>query len=148
MNEQSRNENQPKVRRAADGGAEEPRPSVTRAESSGRAEQETPEKPSSASREARPTTDKGICEVESMLLWPFQATQRALDEWTRFFGRAMERNLRAAADLRACHSVAGVLRCERDLVQSNAEDWLQTSFAVFGIAGRKVAPVEADTATT
>jgi hypothetical protein len=44
MDEQNSNERQPKVRRAGDGRAEEPRPGMTRAESTGQAEQEAPEK--------------------------------------------------------------------------------------------------------
>jgi hypothetical protein len=147
MDEQRPNERQHKVRRAGDGDAEESRSGMTRAESTGQAQQEAPENVSEKlarpGEEASPATDKGIRQVESVLLWPFQATQRALDEWTHFFGRALERNSRAAADLRTCHSVAGVLRWQRDLVQSNAEDWLQTSFAVFGTAEGKVAETTA-----
>jgi hypothetical protein len=70
--------------------------------------------------------------VVGVLKWPFQATQHMAEEWTHFFGRAVERNSRAAGDLRACDSVASVLRCHWDLVQSNVEDWLETSFALFG----------------
>lgn len=152
MDEQRPNERQHRVRRAGNGGAEEPQSGMTRAESTGQAQQEAPENVSEKlarpGEEASPATDKRIRQVESVLPWPFQATQRALDEWTHFFGRALERNSRAAAELRTCHSVAGVLRCQRDLVQSNAEDWLQTSFAVLGITGWKFALVKAETAAT
>lgn len=122
MDEQSTNENQPKVRRARDGGAEEPRPSVTQTGSTGEAENsQVGEEVSLVSRQ-----------VEGVLRWPFQATQHVAEEWTHFFGRALERNARAAADLRSCTSVASLLRWQWDLVQSNSKDWLETSFAVFG----------------
>jgi hypothetical protein len=115
---------------------------VTRAESTG-AEQKAPkdvfEKLSRAGEEASPAADNGVLQVESGLPWPFQTTQHALDEWTHFFGRTVERNARAADGLRACCSVAGVLQWQRDLVQSSVEDWLQTSFAAFGVSVRKVA---------
>jgi hypothetical protein len=142
MDEQSLNEHQPKVRRAGrSDGTEEPRPSVTRAESTGQAEQKAPENFSekllSVSEEASRATSKGIIQVESMLQWPLQATQRTLGEWTHFFGRTLERNARAAGDLRACRSVASVLRWQRDLVQGNVEDWLQTSFASWAFLCRR-----------
>jgi hypothetical protein len=117
MDEQSPYESEPKVRRVKGGGAEEPQPSVTGAE------REAPE---------------NVCQVESVLPWPFQATQHALNEWTHFFGRAVQRNSRAADDLIACPSVTNVLRWQRDLVQSNVEDWLQTSYSIFGGAVQKV----------
>jgi hypothetical protein len=82
-----------------------------------------------------------------MLQWPLQATQRTLGEWTHFFGRTVERNARAAGDLRACRSVASVLRWQRELVQGNVEDWLQTSFAVLGVLVPKVAHAKAATET-
>jgi hypothetical protein len=141
MDEQSQNESQPKVRRAKSGGAEEPQPGVTRAGSTGESEQETPEnvseKLSQAGEEVSPPTNKENCRVESVLPWPFQATQHALNEWTRFFGRTLERNSRAASDLSASPSAANALRWQRDLVQSNVEDWLETSFAVFAASVRK-----------
>jgi hypothetical protein len=148
MNEQSPNENQHKVRHAGSGSAEQPRPSATRAGSSGQAEQEAPEgvseKLSRAGEEASRAIDEGVRQVASVLPGPFRASQRALDEWTHFFGRAVERNARAAGDLMACHSVPSVLRWQRELVQSNAEDWLQTSFAAFGVSVRKTADAKAD----
>jgi hypothetical protein len=123
------------------GVAEEPRPNVTRGESAGQAEQEALENVSEtilrAGEEASPATDKGVREVENGLPWPFQTTRHALEEWTHFFGRAVERNARAADGLRACCSVAGVLQWQKDLVQSSVEDWLQTSFAAFGVSVRK-----------
>lgn len=154
MDEQSPNESQPKVRRGRSGGAEESRPSVMSAESTGQAEQEAPENVSETllrvGEEVSPEPDKGVCQPESVLRWPFQATLRALDEWTHFFGRAVERNARAAGDLRACHSVASVLQWQRDLAQSNAEDWLQTSFAVFGVLVQRgpYAKAASETAST
>jgi hypothetical protein len=142
MDEQSPNENQPKLRRAGKTGvAEEPLPGMTRAESAGQAQQEALEdvsqKLSNAGEETSPATEKSVLQVESGLPWPFQTTRHALDEWTHFFGRAVERNARAANGLKACCSVAGVLQWQKDLVQSSVEDWLQTSFAAFGISVRK-----------
>lgn len=142
MDEQSSNESQPKVRRAGSGGAEEPRPSATRAGHTGQAEQEAPENASEKLLRA------GESQVESVPEGPFQAIQHALDEWTYFFGRAVQRNSRAAGDLSACPSVANVLRWQRDLVQNNVEDWLQTSFSVFGVAVRKVPHAKAASETT
>jgi Phasin protein len=148
MHEQNPNERQPKVRRPGSGGAEEPRSGVTRAESTGQAEQEEQEnvyeKLSRAGEEASRATDEGVRQVANVLSEPFRASQRALDEWTHFFGRAVERNARAASDLMECHSVPSVMRWQRELVQSNAEDWLETSFAAFGISVRKVAHAEAE----
>jgi hypothetical protein len=152
MHEQNPNERQPKVRRAGnDGSAEELRSGVTRAESTGQAEQEASkdvsEKLSRAGEEASRATDEGVRQVASVLPGPFQATQRALDEWTHFFGRAVKRNARAAGDLMACHSVPSVLRWQKDLAQSNAEDWLETSFAAFGVSVRKTGHAKADSET-
>ena len=150
MDEQSPNERQPKVRRPGSGSTEEPRPSVTRAESTGQAEQEAPENVSESEkllRAGEEAPDQGVRQLESVLQWPFQATRHALDEWTHFFGRAVERNSRAAGDLMACHSIASVLQWQRDLLQSNAEDWLQTSFAVSGVPVRKVSHAEAASET-
>jgi hypothetical protein len=142
MDEQSPHESQPKVRRAKNDGAQEPQPSVTRAGSTKQPAQETiSEKPlhaGEAGEEVSRATNKDICQVASVFPWPFQATQHALDEWTHFFGRAVERNSRAAGDLWTYPSVANMLRWQRDLVQSNVEDWLETSFAVFGASVRKV----------
>jgi hypothetical protein len=153
MDEQSPHESQPKIRRAKSGGAEEPQPSVTGAESAHQREasENVSEKPlhaCEADEEVSRSTNKEICQVESVLPWPFQATQHALDEWTHFFGRAVQRNSRAAGDLSACPSVTNVLRWHRDLVQSNVEDWLQTSFSVFGVAVRKVPHAKAASETT
>jgi hypothetical protein len=149
MHEQNPNERQPKVRRPGSG-AEEPRSGVTRAESNGQSEQapeNVSEKLSRAGEEASGATDEGVRQAASVLPGPFRASQRALDEWTHFFGRAVERNARAAGGLMACHSVPSVLRWQRELVQSNAEDWLETSFAVFGVSVRKVAHAKADSET-
>jgi hypothetical protein len=151
MNQQSPNESQPKVSAGRSGDVEEPRSGVTRAGRSGQTEQDAPEgvseKLSRAGEEASRATDEGVRQVASVLPGPFRASQRALHEWTHFFGRAVERNARAADDLMACHSVPSVLRWQRELVQSNAEDWLETSFAAFGISVRKVAHAEADSET-
>jgi hypothetical protein len=153
MDEQTLNEHQPKVRRAGrSDGTEESQPSVTRAESTGQAKQEAPENVSEkllrvGEEVSRATNEEGVCQLESVLQRPFQATQRVLEEWTHFFGRTVERNARATGDLRACRSVAGVLRWQRDLVQSNVEDWLQTSFAVLGVLVPKVPHAKAATAT-
>jgi hypothetical protein len=141
MDEQSPNESQPKVRRAGSGGAEEPRPSAPRAGHTGQAEQEAPENASEKLLRA------GESQVGSVPQGPFQATQHALEEWTHFFRRAVERNSRAAGDLRTCHSVASVLQWQRNLVQGNFEDWLQTSFAVFGVSVRKVPHAQAASKT-
>src|SRR5512132_2206976 len=92
MDEQSPNESQLKARRAGGGGAEEPRPSAPRAGRTGQAEQEAPESVSEKLLRA------GESQVESVPQGPFQATQHALDEWTHFFGRAVQRNSRAAGD--------------------------------------------------
>jgi hypothetical protein len=148
MDEQSPNERQPKARRAGNSGAEEPRLRRQCALlEAGAARADVSEKRSRAGEEASPATDSGVRQVESVLPWPFQATYRALDEWTHFFGRAVERNARAAGDLTACHSVASALRWQRDLLQSNAEDWLQTSFAAFGVDVRSAAHAEAASKT-
>jgi hypothetical protein len=72
-----------------------------------------------------------------MLPWPFQATQHALEEWTHFIGRASERNSRAADGLSECHSITSLMQWQGDLIQSNFEDWLQTSFSVFSVSARK-----------
>jgi hypothetical protein len=141
MDEQIPNESQPKVRRAGSGGAEEPRPNATHAGRTGQAEQEAPENVSETLLRA------GESQVESVPQGPFQATQHALEEWTHFFRRAVERNSRAAGDLRTCHSVASVLQWQRDLVQGNFEDWLQTSFAVFGVFVRKIPHAQAASKT-
>jgi hypothetical protein len=139
MDEQSPNESQPKVRRAGSGGAEEPRPNATGAERTGQAE--APENASEQLLRA------GESQVGSVLQRPFQAIQHALEEWTHFFGRAVERNSHAAGDLRGCHSVASVLQWQEDLVQGNFEDWLQTSFAAFGVFVRKVPHAQAASET-
>jgi hypothetical protein len=132
-------ESQPKVRRAGSG-AEEPRHNATHAGRTGQAEQEAPENVSE-------TLCAGESQVGSVPQGPFQATQHALEEWTHFFGRAVERNSRAAGGLRGCHSVASVLQWQEDLVQGNFEDWLQTSFAVFGVFVPKVPHVQAASET-
>ncbi len=129
MDEQSPNGRQPKVKRTGSGSAEEPRPSVRQAGSTGEAENVS-EKLSQVGEEVSLATNR---QVESVLRWPFQTTQHVAEEWTHFFGRALERNSRAAADLRSCTSVASLLRWQWDLVQSNGKDWLETSFAVFGV---------------
>jgi hypothetical protein len=153
MDEQNLNEHQPKVRRAGrSDGTEEPRRNGTRPEITGQAEQEAlenvSEKPLRAGDEVSWTTSKGIIQVESMLQRPLQATQRTLGEWTHFFRRTVERNARATGDLRACRSVADVLRWQRELLQSNVEDWLQTSFAVLGVLVPKVAHAKAASEST
>jgi hypothetical protein len=85
--------------------------------------------------------------VESVLQGPFQAIQHTLEEWAHFFGRAVERNSQAASDLKTRHSVASVLQWQRNLVQDTFEDWLQTSFAVFGVSVRKVPHAQAASKT-
>jgi hypothetical protein len=152
MDEQSLNEIQPKVRRAGKSGvAEEPRPNVTRGESAGPAEHEALENASEkilrAGEEASPATGKGVRQVENGLPWPFRTTRHALEQWTHFLGRAVERNARAADGLKDCCSVAGALQWQKDLVQSSVEDWLQTSFAAFGVSVRKGAQVKAASET-
>jgi hypothetical protein len=117
MNEQSPNESQPKVRRAKNDGAQEPQPSATGAENAHQWE-------ASESRETNKESDL----VGSALPWPFQATEHALSEWAHFFARATERNSRAVEDLSACDSITSLLQWQSDLIQSNVEDWLQTSF--------------------
>ena len=92
---------------------------------------------SQAGEEASTATDKDIRQAESVLPWPFKATQHALEEWTHFFGRATERNFRATDDLSECHSITGLLQWQGNLIQSNVEDWLQTSFSVFSVSARK-----------
>jgi hypothetical protein len=150
MDEQSPHESQPKVRRAENHSAEEPQPSVTRAGGTGQAEQENVSKGSQAGEETSQVTDEDLRQLESVLPSPFQTTQHALDKWTHFFGRVVERNSRAVGDLSACPSVANVLRWQIDLVQSNVEDWLETSSAVFDASVRKVSHAKAasETATT
>jgi hypothetical protein len=144
MDEQNPNESQPKVRRAKNDAAAEPRPSVTGAESAHM--WDAPENVSEdllyAGEDVSRETNKEISQVESALLWPFQTTQHALDEWTHFIGRATQRNSRAAEDLSACDSITSLLQWQRDLVQSNVEDWLQTSFSVFGILCGSVSHTE------
>jgi hypothetical protein len=140
MNEQSPNESQPKVRRAGSG-AEEHRPSTPRAGRTSQAEQEAPENASEKLLRASES------QVESVLQGPFRATKHALEEWTHFFGRVVERNSHAAGDLRTRHSVASVLQWQRDLAQDTFEDWLQTSFAVFGVFVRKIPHAEAASET-
>jgi hypothetical protein len=154
MHEQSPNESQPKVRRAKNDGAAEPQPSVTDAESAHpwEAPENVSEKLShagEASAEVSRATNEENSHVESALPWPFQATQHALDEWTHFIGRAAERNSRAADNLSACDSIASLLQWQRDLVQINVEDWLQTSFAVFAFPWvRSHAKAASETAAT
>jgi hypothetical protein len=143
MDEQSPNESQPKVRRAKNNGTAEPQPSVTGAESAhqGEAPENVSEKLShagEASEEVSRATNKEICQAESVLPWPFQATEHALEEWTHFIGRAAERNFRATDDLSECDSIASLLQWQGDLIQSNFEDWLKTSFSVFSVSARKV----------
>jgi hypothetical protein len=140
MDEQSQNESQPKIRRAKNGGAEEPQTSEMPPESPDQAKQEALgnfAKPSQAGEEASRATNKEIRLAETVLAWPFEATQHALQEWMHFFGRATERNFRAANDLSECHSITSLLLWQGDLIQSNFEDWLQTSFSVFGVSARK-----------
>jgi hypothetical protein len=136
MDEQSQNEGQPKIRRAKNGGAEEPQTSEMPPESPDQAKQEALgnfAKPSQAGEEASRATRL----AETVLAWPFEATQHALQEWMHFFGRATERNFRTANDLSECHSITSLLLWQGDLIQSNFEDWLQTSFSVFGVSARK-----------
>jgi hypothetical protein len=143
MNEQSQNESQPKVRRAKNGGAEEIPPSEMPPGSPDQAKQEALgnfAKPWQAGEEA--SRAKEIRQAESVLPWPFQATQHALEEWAHFFGRATERNFRATDDLSECHSIASLLQWQGDLIQSNFEDWLQTSFSVFSVSARKFFPYQ------
>jgi hypothetical protein len=140
MDEQTQNESQPKVRRAKNGGAEEPPPSEMPPGSPDQAKQEALgnfAKPSQAGEWASRATNKKIRQAESVLAWPFQTTQHALEEWTHFFGRATERNSRAVDDLSACDSITSLLQWQGDLVQSNFEDWLQTSFSVFSVSAGK-----------
>jgi hypothetical protein len=138
MDEQSQNESQPKIRRAKNGGAEEPQPNEMPPESPDHATQEALGnfgKPSQAGEEASRAEE--IRQAESVLPWPFQATQHALEEWTHFFGRATERNFRATDDLSECDSITSLLQWQGDLIRGNAEDWLQTSFSVFSVSARK-----------
>lgn len=129
MNEQSPDQRRPKVRRAETYDVEELRAGPTHTGGTDQAQQEVSEKLSShTGEEPSLATDRG----QSGLRWPPQATQHVTEEWVHFFGRALERNSRAAADLRSCNSVASLLHWHWDLVQINVEDWLETSFAVFG----------------
>ena len=139
MDEQSPNETQPKARRTKSYDAEQPQPSVTGAESAHQSEgpENVSEKFSHAGEQVSRATNTEISNVENALPWPFQATQHALEEWTHFFGRATERNFRATDDLSECHSITSLLQWQGDLIQSNFEDWLQTSFSVFGVSARK-----------
>ena len=131
MDEQSPNESQPKIRRAKSYGAEQPQPPHSEGP------ENVSEKFSPAGEQVSRATDKEISNVENALPWPIQATQHALEEWTHFFGRATERNFRATDDLSECHSITSLLQWQGDLIQSNLEDWLQTSFSVFGVSARK-----------
>jgi hypothetical protein len=129
MDEQNPNETQPKARRTKSYDAEQPQPSVMGAETEGH--ENVSEKFShagEAGEQVSRATNKEISNVENALPWPFQATQHALDEWTHFFGRATQRNFRATDDLSECHSITSLLQWQGDLIQSNFEDWLQTSF--------------------
>lgn len=101
------------------------------------------QKLSRAGEEPSRATDRG----QSGLRWPSQATQHVTEEWVHFFGRALERNSRAAADLRSCNSVASLLHWHWDLVQINVEDWLETSFAVFDASCPKGSHTKAATET-
>jgi hypothetical protein len=126
MDEQNPNESQPKARHTKSYGAEQPQPSVTGAE------REAPENVSetllAAGEAVSRETNTEMSQVGGTLPWPFQATEHALDEWTQFFARATERSSRAAEHLSECDSIASLLQWQSDLIQSNAEDWLQTSF--------------------
>ena len=121
MDEQSQNESQPKVRRAKNDGAQETQP-----------EWEAPENVSEkflhAGEDVSREINKEIGQVGSAFPGPFQATEHALSEWTHFFGRTTERNSRALDDLSACDSITSLLQWQSNLIQSNIEDWLQTSF--------------------
>ena len=151
MNEQSPDRRRPKVRRAGIYDVEELRAGPTHTGGTDQAQQEVSEsvsesvseKLSRAGEEPSRATDRG----QSGLRWPFQATQHVTEEWVHFFGRALERNSRAAADLRSCNSVASLLHWHWDLAQINVEDWLETSFAVFGASCPKGSHTKAATET-
>jgi len=151
MNEQSPDRRRPKVRRAGTSDVEELPAGPTHTGGADQAQQEASEsvsesvseKLSRADEEPSPATDRGQSEIR----WPFQATQHVTEEWVHFFGRALERNSRAAADLRSCNSVAGLLHRHWDLVQINVEDWLETSFAVFDASCPKSPHTKAATET-
>jgi hypothetical protein len=147
MNEQSPDQRRPKVRRAGIYDVEELRAGPTHTGGTDQAQQEASEsvseKFSRTGEEPSRATDRG----QSGLPWPFQATQHVTEEWVHFFGRALERNSRAAADLRSCNSVASLLHRHWDLVQINVEDWLETSFAVFGASCPKSSHTKAATET-
>lgn len=147
MNEQSPDRRRPKVRRAGIYDVEELRAGPTHTGGTDQAQQEVSEsvseKLSRTGEEPSRATDRG----QSGLRWPFQATQHVTEEWVHFFGRALERNSRAAADLRSCNSVASLVHRHWDLVQTNVEDWLQTSFAVFGASCSKSSRTKAATET-
>ena len=148
MNEQSPDRRRPKVRRAGIYNMEELRAGPTHTGGTDQAQQEASEnisekKLSRAGEEPSRATDRG----QSGLRWPSQATQHVTEEWVHFFGRALERNSRAAADLRSCNSVASLLHWHWDLVQINVEDWLETSFAVFGASCPKGSHTKAATET-
>jgi hypothetical protein len=147
MNEQSQNESQPKVRRAKNDGAQEPQPSVTGAENAHK--WEASENVSEKFLDAGEDESREIGQVGSALPWPFQATEHALSEWTHFFGRATERNSRAVDDLSACDSITSLLQWQSDLIQSNVEDWLQTSFRSWAFLGGSFSHITAsETAAT
>jgi hypothetical protein len=154
MNEQSPDQRRPKVRRAGiddveklragpihTGGTDQTQQEASQAQQE--AFESVAEKLSRTGEEPSRATDRG----QSGLRWPFQATQHVTEEWVHFFGRALERNSRAAADLRSCSSVASLLHRHWDLVQINVEDWLQTSFAVFGASCSKSSHTKAATET-
>jgi hypothetical protein len=147
MNEQSPDRRRPKVRRAGTYDVEELPAGPTHTGGTDQAQQEVSEsvseKLSRAGEEPSRATDRG----QSGLRWPPQATQHVTEEWVHFFGRALERNSRAAADLRSCNSVASLLQRHWDLVPINVEDWLETSFAVFGASCPKGSHTKAATET-
>ena len=140
MDEQSLNDSQPKVRRAKSGWAEEPQPSETPPESPDQLAHEALENaPGILTGRRRGEHGDRQRHSPSGKCAPlaFKATQHALEEWTHFFGRATERNFRATDDLSECHSITGLLQWQGNLIQSNVEDWLQTSFSVFSVSARK-----------
>ena len=147
MNEQSPDRRRPKVRRAGTYDVEELPAGPTHTGGADQAQQEVSEsvseKLSRTGEEPIRPTDRG----QSGLRWPPQATQHVTEEWVHFFGRALERNSRAAADLRSCNSVASLLHWHWDLVQINVEDWLETSFAVFDASCPKGSHTKAATET-
>lgn len=70
----------------------------------------------------------GVLQSGLTLMMP--GSRQALQAWTRFGARTVERNSRALGDLMQCRSLPDVLLVQGGLLTSSFLDWLQTSMPV------------------